>query len=97
MLAEAEKKSHAFFKKLYEWEEYFFLQDIAAHDGNVENPKELFKFFFDTELEKNQNLPEEIKSKITNLPNHFSALHFHLQPFLYICGDVLHFLLCYRA
>lgn len=67
MLAEAEKKSPALFKKLYEWEEYFFLQDIAAHGGNVENPKELFKFFFDTELEKNQNLPEEIKSKIADL------------------------------
>ena len=50
MLAEAEKKSHALFKKLYEWEEYFFLQDIAAHDGNVENPKELFKFFSEKKL-----------------------------------------------
>ena len=67
MLEEAKKNSPVLFKKLYEWEEYFFLKDIAAHGGNIENPKELFKFFFETELEENQNLPEEIKSKIADL------------------------------
>ena len=67
MLADAKKNSPVLFKKLYEWEEYFFLRDIAAQGGNVENAKELFKFFFDTELEKNQNLPEDIKCKIADL------------------------------
>lgn len=67
MLKDAQKNSPALFKKLYEWEEYSFLQDIAAHNGNVENPKELFKSFFEAELEKNQHLPNEIKGKIADL------------------------------
>lgn len=67
MLADAKKNSPVLFKKLYEWEEYFFLRDIADKGGHIENAKELFKFFFESELEKNQQLPEEIKSKIADL------------------------------
>lgn len=67
MLEGAKKNSPVLFKKLYEWEEYLFLKNLAEPSGNVENPKELFKFLFDIELEKNQQLPEEIKSKIADL------------------------------
>ena len=67
MLADAKKRSTILFKKLYGWEEYLFMKELSSQGKDIGDPKGLFQVMYETELDHNRTMPDEIKSKIADL------------------------------
>lgn len=68
ILPETEQFSEELFKKLYEWEEYLFVKELSSQGKeDIGDPKALFQVMFETELDHNRTMPDEIKNKIADL------------------------------
>ena len=67
ILPDAKQFSEELFKKLYEWEEYLFIKELSSQGKDIEDPKGLFQVMYETELDHNRTMPDEIKNKIADL------------------------------